>query len=280
MADPRSPRRLAPRAGLSLVEIVVVCGVASVAAIFLGAAVITSARVNRETWVEREVVAVAAQAADELALALSQADRFTAAWGLSSAGDQLEFQAVWIDAAGQRVHGARLPVAESSPDHLKPGWAVRAAWVAEATLAESGLLDIDGDGDANDTVEVGRIELRYFTAPAASGGVEVPLYRRQIGGGAVRFVRHAFAGPGAPVRLFGRPPTINAVTGVDTPNLGQVVRTSAEATPGGASPPYPHGFGDPDPAVQLNLRVVYDPVPGGDGPQLHVFDVRRLVARR
>lgn len=268
------------RAGLSLVEVVVVCAVASVLALFLGAAVLASARVNRETTVESEVVAVAARAADELALALSQADRFTAAWGLSNAGDQLEFQAVWTNAAGQRVHGARLPVAETSPDHLQPGWAVRAMWVAEATLTEAGRLDVNGDGDMNDAVEVGRLELRYYTATTANGGVEVPIYRRQIGGGAVRFVRHAFAGPGAAVRLFGRPPTINAVTGVDTPNLGQVVRTSAEVAPSGASPAYPHGFGDPDPAVQLNLRVVYDPVPGGDGPQLHVFDVRRLVARR
>jgi type II secretory pathway pseudopilin PulG len=266
---------------MSLVEVVVACGIASILALAVGGMVVSSAQVNRETWVENEVVSVAAQAADELAHALSQADRFTDAWDLSSAGDQLELQALWTNDTLQPVLGALLPVSSADPSRRQAGWAVRALWVPEATLPERGQIDIDGDGDAADTVAVGRLELRYYAAPANGGGAEVTLYRRRIGGGRVRFVQRAFDGaPSAPVRMFSRPPVTSAA-GVDTPRLGEVVRTSDEVAAGGPSPDYPHGFGEPDPAVQLNLRVVYEPTPRGDGKvELHVFNVRRLVARR
>lgn len=272
---------MSARTGLTLVELAIVCGVASILALAVGAMVVSSAHVNRETWVENEVVSVAAQAADELAYALSQADRYTDAWDLSNTGDQLEFQALWTNDTLQAQLGALLPVADDDPSRRQTGWAVRALWVPEATLPERGQIDIDGDGDMNDAVAVGRIELRFYDAPANGGGTEVTVYRRRIGGGRVRFVRQAFDGaPSSPVRIFSRPPVTSAA-GVDTPRLGQVVRTVDELTSGGPSPDYPHGFGEPDPAVQLNLRVVYEPTPRGDGRvELHVFDVRRLVARR
>lgn len=269
------------RAGMSLVEVAVVCGIASILALAVGSMVVSSAQVNRETWVENEVVTIAAQAADELAFAISQADRFTDAWDLSSAGDQLEVQSLWTNDTLQPVVGTLLPVRDDDPMRRQAGWAVRAVWVPEATLPERGQIDINGDGDTADAVAVGRLELRYYGATANAGGTEVPLYTRRIGGGRVRFVRDAFAGAAAnPVRIFSRPPVTSAA-GVDTPRLGEVVRTSDEVSAGGPSPDYPHGFGDPDPAVQLNLRVVYEPTPRGDGVvELHVFDVRRLVARR
>lgn len=269
------------RAGMSLVEVAIVVGIASVLALAVGGMVVSSAQVNQETWVENEVVSVAAQAADELAHALSQADRYTDAWDLSNTGDQLEFQALWTNDTLQPQVGALLAVADTDPSRRQLGWAVRALWVPEATLPERGQIDIDGDGDTSDAVVVGRIELRYYDAPANAGGSEVTVYRRRIGGGRVRFVREAYEGaPTSPVRLFSRPPVTSAA-GVDTPRLGQVVRTNDEVAAGGPSPDYPHGFGEPDPAVQLNLRVVYEPTPRRDGRvELHVFNVRRLVARR
>lgn len=278
-STPRGP--FARRAGMSLVEVAIVCGIASILALAVGGMVVSSAQVNRETWVENEVVSVAAQAADELAYAVSQADRFTDAWDLSNLGDQLELQALWTNDTLQASVGALLPVADDSPSRRQPGWAVRALWVPEATLPERGQIDINGDGDMTDDVAVGRLELRYYDAPANDGGTEATIYRRRIGGGRVRFVREAFDGaPTRPVRLFSRPPVTSAA-GVDTPRLGSVVRTSDELAAGGPSPEYPDGFGEPDPAVQLNLRVVYEPTPRGDGRvELHVFDVRRLVARR
>lgn len=213
------------RAGLSLVEVAIVTGIAAVLALAVGSMAVSSAQVNRETWVENEVVAVGSQAADELALALSQADRFTDAWDLSNAGDQLEFQALWTDDNLTNIVGALLPVGGGG-DPRRTGWATRALWVPEATLPERGQVDINGDGDTADDVAVGRIEVRYYDATANLSGAEVTLYRRRIGGGRVRFVQQAFDGaPANPVRIFSRPPTTNGVTGVDTQNLQHVVRT-------------------------------------------------------
>lgn len=273
--------RTSARGGLTLVEVVIVCGIASILALAVGGIVVSSAQINRETWVENEVVSIAAQAADELAHALSQADRYTDAWDLSNLGDQLEFQSLWTNDTLQAQLGALLPVADNDPSRRQAGWATRALWVPEATLSELGQIDIDGDGDMNDAVAVGRIELRIYDGPANAGGTEVTVYRRRIGGGRVRFVREAFAGsPSSPVRIFSRPPVTSAA-GVDTPRLSQVVRTVDELTAGGPSPDYPHGFGEQDPAVQINLRVVYEPTPRRDGRvELHVFEVHRLVAHR
>lgn len=261
------------RAGFSIVELVVVMAIASIIALVVGSAMVTSTLVNRETYVENEVVTVASRAADELARVLSQADRFVSASTLSAQGDQLRFQARWSTADGQPEFGIRLPDTLATP--LVDGTG-EIRWVADGTgMNESGQIDLNGDGDKTDNgvnaVGLGRLEVLYFN----SAGTELEQYRTTIGGGTVRFVRRPCdvtppATTAAPIFIFSRPPAPLFPVAVSNPEglrMNEIVFTESE-TPS-------------DPAVQLNLRVVHNPIPGGDGSRtLHLFTVRRVVARR
>lgn len=261
------------RAALTLVELVVVLAIASIIALVIGSAVVTSTLVNRETYVENEVVSVASGAADELARVLSQADRFVSATTLSALGDQLRFQARWSTADGQPEFGICLP--DTLATRIVDGVG-ELRWVADGPgLNESGQVDLNGDGDMTDNgvnaVGLGRLEVLYFNA----AGTELEQYRTTIGGGNVRFVRRPCdvnppATVAAPIFLFSRPPAPEFPVAASNPEglrMTEIVRTEAESPS--------------DPAVQLNLRVVHDPIPGpGGARELHLFNVRRVVARR
>ncbi len=261
------------RAGLSIVELVVVLSITSIIALMIGAAIVTSTIVNRETYVENEVISVASRAADELARVLSQAERFVSATTLSAQGDRLRFQARWSTPDGQPLHGIRLP--DTASTQLVDGYA-EVRWVADgAGLNESGQVDLNGDGDMTDNgagaVGLGRLEVLYFDG----AGTELPQYRTTIGGGPVRFVRRPCdvnppAATPAPIFIFSRPPAPSFPVAASNPEgyrMTQVVATDAETTA--------------DPAVQINLRVVHNPIPGSSGArELHLFNVRRVVARR
>lgn len=290
----RPALRAGRRAGLTLVEAAVAVGIVGLLTAVLAGALVTSTAVSRDVWVEEEVVRMAGRTVDTLADELSRAGRFTDAWDLSQQGDQLELQHRWCDQSGQVVHGAELPLRRPGEapfgaewaDRHRAGWAVRAVWVAEGQpireASPLGSVDVNGDGDTNDVVACGHIELRYYTGTLKSGAaIEQTGLRRQLGGGAVRIVQAAFAGAATPRRLFARPPVTALATGVDTPRRHRVVRTEADTTPGGPSPEYPEVGAPADPSVQLDLRVVYNPVPTPGGQrQVRVLDAVRLVAKR
>lgn len=301
------------RAGFTLVEVVIVCAFAALFALFLMGAVRTSTLINRDTYVEGEVVEMATRTADELAGVISQADRLNNCWDISNtrqvegssprAGDNLLFQHRWANDSLQPIFGARIrsgdPLSFSGVAPVGTDWQIRAQWVEDTNvrypspLSETAFnLDLNGDGAIDATpVRVGHMEVRYYSDAAAT--TEVVALRKVIGGGVVRVVRDAYqvvGGAVRPVVIFSRPP---ATWGeVDADAMGDVVRTEADTTPALPSPEYARhntatpwvysaATGPADPAVQINLRIIYNPVPGAGGQaELHVMNLRRLVTRR
>jgi len=287
------------RAGLSLIELVIVLAITTVFLLVMASAVVTSGTMSRDTYVQNELVDLADRTADELAAALAEAGRFTDAWDYSNNGDVLEFQHNWFDANFVRIFGYRSTRGLGAVDQVADG-RLRLVWVEETTgqfgspLNETRFppagLDLNGNGASNDAaVRVGRLELRYY----GPTNVEVPHLRRTFGGGAIRFVRDAFQG-GTAMRIFSRPPgfTASGATLTEAQRVDKVVRTiddaqAADVTvlpgePADPAPNYPStDMGPPDPAVQLNLRIVYNPTPGPGGrAELHVLQVSRVVAPR
>lgn len=286
----RTLRRSSRRAGLSLVEMAVVAGLAGLFVVFLAGTVVTSTTMNRDTYVENELVDLANRTADEVAGAISVAGRFTDAFDLSAAGDQLEFQETWHDASFVRIYGVRL-----SAGALSPGGVKRLVWVQERTYAETAVrCDVDGDGfitaGSPGTIAIGRLELRTFVV-SGSTRVEQTGMRRIFGGGSVRFVRNALAL--GSVKMFSRPPmyanTATTMSLTETLRPTLVVRTSDDVAAGNpvvltgetAEAEYTPFEGQPDPAVQINLRIVFNPIPGPGGrPELHAMNVTRIATPR
>ncbi len=111
------------RAGLTLLEVVIVTAIVAVLAIFLAGTIVTSTTMNRDTYIENEIVDLANRAADDMAGALAGAGRFTDCWDISNvlaggivAGDVLEFQDVRTDASGNKIYGARTVRRASDPN--------------------------------------------------------------------------------------------------------------------------------------------------------------------
>lgn len=334
-------RRLSRRAGLTLIEVIIVSSFAAIFAVFLAGTIVTSTTMNRDTYVENEVVDLANRAADEVASALSGAGRFTDAWDLSELGDQLEFQDTTFTAANARQFGVTLPGQTVGVPNFGVNGVKRLVFVAERTFNEAtgfnAPVDINGDGDQSDTaVVVGRLELRTYLI-ANPAFIEQTGLRRTYGGGSTRFCQRPLDQP-----IFGRTPhtswTANVPPAPPTLRIwasraGQIVRTEDDVntvvTPltnhdpldidgdptiqigetafGAGRTPFTYyrapvtGFMDarvddggpvdpldtdpspppitqPDTAVRLNLRVVYNPTPDARGrAEVHAFSLVRTV---
>lgn len=235
-------RRRRRRAGFTLVEAVISLSLVAVVALLVGSALLTSSQVSSESYVENEVVSLAGRVLDEACDPLATATAITAA---ASDGSSVRVQHMWGQADGSTALGACL-----SPRQRFPGWSVEVRWVADpVSINETTLkLDWNFDGDISDTsTALGHLETRVFDAP--TGGTEQTSLRRQIGAARTRIVS---GGTGSPVRLIfsqaGAPTTALAVG---------------------------------DLALQINLAVVHDPIPGPNGKaERHFLRAVRTVALR
>lgn len=229
-------------AGFTLVEAVVSLSLAAVVALLVGSALLTSSQVSSESYVEGEVVGLAGRVLDEACDPLATASAITAA---AADGSSVRIQHTWGQADGTTALGACL-----SPTQRFPGWSVELLWVADPVSIDETTLKLDWnfDGDISDTTTaLGHLETRVFDAP--TGGTEQTRFRRQIGAARTRIVS---GGAGSPVQLV-------------------FSQAGAAATPlvAGAS------------ALQINLAIVHDPIPGPDGkPERHFLRATRTVALR
>jgi hypothetical protein len=231
------------RSGLTLVEAAIAASLVGLVALLVGSALLTSSQVSSESYVEGEVVGLATRVLDEATDPLATATAITEADGL-----HVRVQHTWGLADGSTALGAVL-----SPGQRFPGWSVELRWVADpVSISEPATkLDWNFDGDATDAATLlGHLELRVFDAP--TGGTEQTHLRRPIGAARTRLVAGGAASPASPV--------LNIFSRVGAP--ASLVTTS-------------------DTALQLNLAVVHDPIPGANGqPERHALRVTRTVALR
>lgn len=237
------------RAGLTLLEVVIVTAIVAVLAIFLAGTIVTSTTMNRDTYIENEIVDLANRAADDMAGALAGAGRFTDCWDISNvlaggivAGDVLEFQDVRTDASGNKIYGARTVRRASDPNAFSDYGVRRLVFIPERTYNEVAFnLDIDGDGlRTNTAVVVGRMELRTYLGSPPPPAAQAPFstteqqgLRVSFGGRTTRFCQR----PGVPAStgvtahllpIFGRTPYTGLVSGTFYefwPRARQIVRT-------------------------------------------------------
>ncbi len=235
-------RRPRRSAGFTLVEAVISLSLVAIVALLVGSALLTSSQVSSESYVEGEVVGLAQRVLDEACDPLTMATAITAA---AADGSSVRVQHTWGLADGSTALGAVL-----SPSQRFPGWSVEVLWVADpVSISEPATkLDWNFDGDAADaTTALGHLEARVFDAPA--GGTEQTRFRRPIGAARTRIVS---GGAGSPVQYI----------------FSQAGAPTTPLTTG-------------DTALQINLAIVHDPIPGPDGkPERHALRATRTVALR
>lgn len=236
------PRSLRRRAGFTLVEAVISLSLVAVVALLVGSALLTSSQVSSESYVEGEVVGLATRVLDEACDPLATASAITAA---AADGSGVRVQHTWGLADGSTAVGACL-----SPSQRLPGHSVEVLWVADPVSIDETTLKLDWnfDGDLADaTTALGHLEARVYDAP--TGGTEQTRFRRQIGAARTRIVS---GGAGSPVQLI----------------FSQAGAPAAPLAAGAA-------------ALQLNLAIVHDPIPGPNGkPERHFLRATRTVALR
>lgn len=270
-AAPRPARRLPSAAGLTLIEAIVVVGIAAGFVVLLAFAIKSATLVNREVHLQTEAMDLATRVAD--AFEARAITMVTQPWPLPPADDptatSLAFMQSYVDAADELVQGVVVMDRQSIE-----GGCVRFRWMADPNprqypggsaaglIAESFLeRDLNGDGDTTDEYEVGYMTMEFFDAAPSAGGV---LQQAVTFGdrGRTRVLWDGGAGELRPI-----------FSQLDDP--GTPADQSFDAYDRDA------GINPTQNAVQLNLTVLFDPIPGSSGaPETSVFRISRAVSPR
>lgn len=267
------------RRAFTLLEMVVVTAIFTVVVLILYGMIEVGGRVNRDVAVEADVTDLASRILKEMQDRMVTARvPYVAVTDYTSSTAPYNDQFVRFrepvdhDGDGDTTDGngaAEYGVRVSRTNQLLNG-ALEFHWVRTATVVESATgLDINRDGDTNDSYAAGQMELRHFN----SAGTEIAGSRVVLGGtGRVRFLwNHSTTSPAPTNRrldpIFSQPPT----TGTPPPDFREL----------GTAPPLV-GIVAAPPAqgVLINLTVMHEPIPGPRGPELHVFTLRSRATSR
>lgn len=269
-----SRRRRTGRAGFTLVEVSIVVAFAALLVGYVASIALTASAVNRDTYIENDLVQLGNRILDEAAESIGGGANFTAVSAAAATpfvryqhewDDDLDGIAETTDSDGVLTLGARL-----SPTRYVATWSSQLVWIDEGIDVRESVarVDLNGDGDTLDTLDCGRLELQFFNA-ATGGTIQNP--RQPLSQGRV-FVLNQFrssAETGA-----------RATDGIDNDLDGAI--DGADVGPHDVFLFSRVGFPGTLPAVtdrtvQLNLNLVHLPTPragGGNGGP--VADIRTL----
>lgn len=283
----RRLRSSSRRAGFTLVEVSVVVAFASLLVGYVASIALTTSTVNRDTYIENDLLLLGNKILDEAAESVGGAANFTAVSANAAAPFTpfVRYQHEWDDDAdgiaeatdsdGVLTLGARL-----SPTRYTASWSTQLQWIDEGLDIREAVaqLDLNLDGDTNDVLDCGRLEVQHFNA--ATGGTLQQSTRQPLSQGRVfvlnQFRSAAETGP-------------RATDGLDNDLDGAV-----DAADNAASDVYLFSrVGQPgvlpqtlDRAIQLNLNLVHLPTVragtrgGGPVAEIKTLRLKRVITLR